>query len=182
MPKPDNLSQHEIEGEIRRIAYQRKVLFVLGFSGAIAFSVAIALIRNNPSDEEIVMGQNNRVPMAWGFFFLFWVLISVRGLILKQRKASFESERLALRQAKEISSAIRNSNRGRDSSSRPSSPLRRVSNLSDSPHIEKAVSTSEESVSTDTINQIRKLGELQADGLITAEEFQSKRTELLGRI
>ena len=182
MPKPDKLSQHQIEGEIRWIDYQRKVLFVISFLISVAFAVAMAVINKNPTDQEMYTGQNNRMPIVVGIWFVFIVLVGIRGYVLKQRKVSFESERLALRQAKEISSAIRNSNRGRDSSSRPTSPTRRVSNLSDSPDIENSDNPSEESPSTDIFNQIRKLGELQADGLITAEEFESKRTDLLSRI
>ena len=182
MPKPDKLSQHQIEGEIRWIDYQRKVLFIISFLISVALLVAMVLISSNPTDEEMYTGQNNRTPIVLAIWFVFSVLVTIRGLVLKQRKVSFESERLALRQAKEISSALRNSNRGGDSGSRPTSPARIVSNPSDSPDIENSVTPSEESVSTDIFNQIRKLGELLADGLITTEEFESKKTDLLSRI
>ena len=36
--------------------------------------------------------------------------------------------------------------------------------------------------SADPVEQIRKLAELRDQGLLTEEEFQAKRTELLGRI
>jgi hypothetical protein len=35
---------------------------------------------------------------------------------------------------------------------------------------------------TDVMHQIRKLGELRDAGLLTAEEFDSKKAELLGRL
>lgn len=36
--------------------------------------------------------------------------------------------------------------------------------------------------SPDAVEQIRKLGELRDDGLITQSEYDQKRSELLGRI
>ena len=37
-------------------------------------------------------------------------------------------------------------------------------------------------VDSDPVEQIRKLGELRDQGLLTPEEFEAKKTELLGRL
>jgi hypothetical protein len=42
--------------------------------------------------------------------------------------------------------------------------------------------TAAASVVNDPVEQIRKLAELRDQGLLSEEEFQAKRTELLGRI
>jgi len=51
----------------------------------------------------------------------------------------------------------------------------------DSPRSEVATSQTDEP-SVDVIDQIKRVGELRDSGLITSEEFEEKKRELLGRL
>lgn len=149
-----SLDVNLINGELAWTKYKRRLL---GGLNAIVWIVALGLFfyfENNPTEYDQYTGTNERWQFAWLIAFAISIILTVAIVILRQTEKRQENELLVALQTRKIEQGIKRSER------KPK------------PKTDVTVESKPE--------QLERIAKLRTDGVITDDEFQQLKREILG--
>ena len=150
-----SLNVNLINGELAWPKYKRRLL---GGLNAIVWIVALGLFfyfENNPTEYDQYTGTNERWQLVWLAAFAISLILTVAMVVLRQTQKRQENELLVALQTQKIEQGLKRADR------KPK------------PRAEVTVESKPE--------QLERIAKLRADGIITENEFQQLKKEILER-
>lgn len=148
------LNVNLINGQLAWTKYKRRML---GGLNAIVWIVAFGLLfyfENNPTEYDQYTGTNERWQVVWLVAFGISVILTVAIVILRQTEKRQEKELLVALQTRKIERELERAKKG-------------TAPKSATPTVNKT-------------DQLERLAKLRAEGVVTDDEFQKLKTEILG--